>query len=122
VQMTHRILAILLVLHLIGTYMGLRKRRAVEAPDVLKAARIAMGLGILQILIAAAMIGMKLPGVLRSTHQAVGVAIWISTFTYAYMARAGTRPVETTEVFPEQRKSGPRKTIARQSLSTRELE
>ena len=122
VQMTHRILAILLVLHLIGTYMGLRKRRALEAPDVVKAASIAMALGITQILIAGAMIGMKLPAGLRSAHQAVGVAIWIATFTYAYMARAGSRPVETAEVFPEQRKSGPRKTIARQSLSTRELE
>src|SRR5205085_1972475 len=60
VQMTHRILAILLVLHLIGTYMGLRKRRAVEAADVLSAARVAMTLGVIQILIAGAMIGMKL--------------------------------------------------------------
>jgi heme A synthase len=122
VQMTHRILAILLVLHLIGTWFGLRKRRAVEAPDVVKAATIAMTLGVIQILIAGAMIGMKLPAVLRSAHQAVGVAIWISTFAYAYMARAGSRPVETAEVFPEQRRSGPRKTIARPSLSTRELE
>jgi cytochrome c oxidase assembly protein subunit 15 len=122
IQMTHRILAILLVLHLIGSYMGVRKRRAVEAADVLKAGRIAMMLGIVQILIAGAMIGMKMPPMLRSAHQAVGVAIWISTFAYAYMARAASRPVETVEVFPEQRRSGPRKTVARQSLSTRELE
>jgi heme A synthase len=122
VQMTHRILAILLVLHLVGSYMGVRKRRAVEAPDVLKVGRIAMILGIIQILIAGAMIGMKLPPVLRSAHQAVGVAIWLAAFSYAYMARVASRPVETAEVFPEQRKSGPRKTIARQSLSTRELE
>jgi heme A synthase len=122
VQMTHRILAILLVLHLIGSYMSVRKRRALEAPDVLKAARIAMTLGIIQILIAGAMIGMKLPPVLRSSHQAVGVAIWLSTFAYAYMARAASRPVETAEVFPQERKSGPRKTIARPSLKTQELE
>jgi heme a synthase len=122
VQMTHRILAILLVLHLIGTYMALRKRRALEAPDVLKAAAIAMTFGIIQICIAGAMIGMKLPPVLRSAHQAIGVAIWLSTFAYAYMARIASRPVETSEVFPAERKSGPRKTIARPSLSTRELE
>jgi heme a synthase len=122
VQMTHRILAILLVLHLMGAFMSIRKRRAVEARDVVNAAGIAMTFGLIQLLIAGAMIGMKLPPVLRSAHQALGVAIWISTFAFAYMARAASRPVETTEVFPEQRKSGPRKTVARPSLSRRELE
>jgi heme A synthase len=122
VQMAHRILAILLVLHLIGTYMAVRKRRAVEAADVISAALVAMTLGVVQILIAGAMIGMKLPPALRSAHQAVGVAIWLSTFAYAYMARAASRPFETREVFPEQRKSGPRKTVERISLSTREME
>ena len=122
IQMTHRILAILLVLNLIVSFMSVRKRRALEAPDVVKAAAIAMTFGIIQILIAGAMIGMKLPAVLRSAHQAVGVAIWLSTFAYAYMARIASRPVETTEVFPESRPSGKRTTIARPSLSTRELE
>ena len=122
VQMTHRVLAILLVLHLFGSYMSIRKRRAVEAPDVVRMAQVAAVFGIIQLLIAGAMIGMKLPPMLRSAHQAVGVAIWITTFAYAYMARVGSRPVETAEVFPEQRKSGPRKTIARPSLSTRELQ
>ena len=51
----------------------------------------------------------------------IQLAIWIATFVYAYAARVGSRPVETNVVFPEQRKSGPRKTIARPSLSTREL-
>ena len=122
VQMTHRIIAIILVFHLFGSYMGVRKRRAVEAPEVIRAAAVAAVLGVLQLLIAGAMIGMKLPPVLRSAHQAVGVAIWISTFAYAYMARAASLPVETREVFPEQRKSGPRKTVDRISLSTREME
>jgi cytochrome c oxidase assembly protein subunit 15 len=122
IQMTHRILAILLVLHLFGSFMAIRKRRAVEAADVVKMAKVAAVLGVIQLLIAGAMIGMKLPPVLRSAHQAVGVAIWITTFAYAYMARVGSRPVETAEVFPEQRRSGPRKTIARPSLSTRELQ
>jgi heme A synthase len=122
IQMTHRILAILLVLHLIGSYFGVRKRRAVEAPDVIRAAAVAMVFGIVQILIAGAMIGMKLPPALRSAHQAVGVAIWITTFAYMYMARVASRPLETVEIFPEQRKSGPRKTVERISLSTREME
>jgi heme A synthase len=122
VQMTHRVLAILLVFHLFMSFVALRKRRAVEAPDVLKAARNVFILGVIQLLIAGAMIGMQLPPMLRSVHQAVGVAIWISAFAYAYMARVGSRPFETSEAFPQERKSGPRKTIARPSLGTRELE
>lgn len=123
IQMTHRILAIFLVLHLFMSYLAVRNRRAVEAPGIVKAAQIAAALGAVQLLVAGALIGMKLPPALRSAHQAVGVAIWIATFAYAYMARVGTRPVETTEVFPDgPRKSGPRKTIARPSLGTRELE
>ena len=47
----------------------------------------------LQLLVAGAMIGMKLPPVLRSVHQAVGVSIWISTFAFAYIAWIGSRPV-----------------------------
>jgi heme A synthase len=122
VQMTHRLLAFLLVIHMVATFMVLRGRRATEAPDVVKMAAIAMTFGIIQILIAGAMIGMKLPPVLRSSHQAVGVAIWLATFAYAYMARIGSRPVETAENFPAPRHSGSRKTIERPSLSTREME
>jgi hypothetical protein len=42
---------------------------------------------VLQLLIAGAMIGMRLPPVLRSLHEAVGVSIWIATFLLAYLAR-----------------------------------
>jgi heme A synthase len=123
IQMTHRILAVLLVGHLFGVVMMLRKRRAIEAPAVVKAANIALGFGVLQLLIAGAMIGMKLPPVLRSVHQATGVLIWISTFALAYIAHVASRPFETREVFPDEpRRSGPRKTVARISLSTQEME
>jgi cytochrome c oxidase assembly protein subunit 15 len=122
VQMTHRTIAILLILHLIGQMMGVRKRKATEAPIVVQAVTIACVLGLLQFLIAGAMIGMKLPPVLRSTHQAVGVSIWIACFTYAYMAWQGSRAVLEPEVIPVQRQSGPRKTVSRISLSQRELE
>lgn len=85
VQLTHRVLAVLLVLHLVGLVMGLRKRR--EAPVVRRAAAIALSLGVLQLVVAGAMIGMRLPPVLRSLHEATGVAIWIATFALAYLAR-----------------------------------
>ena len=85
VQLTHRIIALLLVLHLFGLLMAQRKRR--ESPVMLRAVTIAFSLGVLQLLVAGAMIGMHLPPVLRSLHEAVGVSIWIATFALAYLAR-----------------------------------
>jgi heme A synthase len=123
VQITHRALAILLFFHLLGTVIALRKRSRTEAPVIVRTANVAFGFVVLQLLIAGAMIGMKLPPVLRSVHQAVGVSIWISAFAFAYIAWIGSRPVAETEaVVPVRRSSGQRKTIARPSLSTRELE
>lgn len=84
VQSTHRIIAVLLVLHLIGVFFALRKRR--EASVIRRASTIAMCLGLLQLLVAGAMIGMRLPPVLRSLHEATGVSIWIATFALAYLA------------------------------------
>lgn len=84
VQLTHRIIAFLLVFHLLGLVMAMRKRN--DAPVVRRAAHIALALGVLQLLVAGAMIGMRLPPVLRSLHQATGVSIWIGTFALAYLA------------------------------------
>jgi cytochrome c oxidase assembly protein subunit 15 len=93
VQLTHRVIAILLVLHLFGMVMALRKRR--ETPVVRRAAAVALSLGVLQLLVAGAMIGMHLPPVLRSLHEATGVSIWIATFVLAYLARiaSGGSPI-----------------------------
>ena len=88
IQLTHRIIAVLLVLHLFGLLMAQRKRR--ESPVVLRAIGIAFSLGILQLLVAGAMIGMHLPPVLRSLHEATGVSIWIATFALAYLAHRST--------------------------------
>ena len=85
VQLTHRVLAMLLVLHLFGLMMALRKRR--EAPLVRRAVGIALSLGVVQLLVAGAMIGLRLPPVMRSLHEATGVSIWIATFALAYLAR-----------------------------------
>ena len=85
VQSIHRVLAVLVVLHLFGLVMAFRKRE--EPPIVRRAAVIALSFGVLQLLVAGAMIGMHLPPVLRSLHEAVGVSVWISTFILAYLAR-----------------------------------
>jgi heme A synthase len=85
IQITHRVVAVLLILHLFGMVMALRKRR--ETLVVRRAAASALGLGVLQLLVAGAMIGMRLPPVLRSLHEATGVSIWIAAFALAYLAR-----------------------------------
>ena len=87
VQITHRTVAVLLLLHLIGMVMMLRKRRENEAPVVRSAASIALGMVVLQLCLASAMILLHLPKALRSLHEATGVGIWLSCFLLAYLAR-----------------------------------
>ncbi len=85
VQITHRLLAYLLVLHLISLPMIFRKRG--ESSPVLRAAWLAMTLGVLQIVWAAWMVLGGFPGVVRSMHQATGMLIWVTAFSMAYLAR-----------------------------------
>ncbi len=90
VQLTHRVLAFLLLLHLIGVVVGLSRRRD-ESRTVARAATVALGLVILQLTIAASMVLLTLPPVLRSLHEAVGISVWFGTFTYAYLAHLAAR-------------------------------
>jgi len=90
VQVTHRVLALLLLLHLIGVVVSLSRRRG-ESRTVARAAAVALGLVILQLTIAASMVLMTLPPVLRSLHEAVGVSVWLGTFSYAYLAHLAAR-------------------------------
>ena len=90
VQLTHRVLAFLLLLHLIGVVVGLSRRRD-ESRTVARAATVALGLVILQLTIAASMVLLTLPPVLRSLHEAVGISVWFGTFSYAYLAHLATR-------------------------------
>jgi cytochrome c oxidase assembly protein subunit 15 len=85
VQLTHRILAFLVVLHLIGLAYGMYRRG--EASVARRAATIAAALGLLQLVVAAAMVLGNLPPVLRSLHQTVGVSIWVAAFALAYLSR-----------------------------------
>lgn len=92
VQLAHRTIAVLLVLHLIGMVMTLRKRRDKEAAIVVRTAWLALGAVLLQLVVASSMILLRLPPVLRSLHEATGVAIWLSCFVLAYLARRAARP------------------------------
>lgn len=86
IQLTHRVIALLLLLHLIGMVITLAKRSE-ESRVVSRAAQVALGLVVLQLAIAAAMVLGTLPPVLRSLHEAVGVSVWLGSFVLAYLAR-----------------------------------
>ena len=93
IQVTHRIIALLLLGHLIGILLGVRKRGETRA--VRTAAWTALGVVVLQFVVAAAMVELHLPPQLRSIHQAVGTALWIAVVTLTALAR-GT--AETTDI------------------------
>ena len=96
VQLTHRVIAFLLLFHLVGAVVGLARRQ--EARVVANAARAALLLVVLQIVVAATMVVMTLPPVLRSLHQAIGVSVWLGAFVYAYLARVASRPPREARV------------------------
>lgn len=88
IQVTHRVIAFLLFGHLIGLAIGANKRR--EPGPIVAAAWSALAVVVLQVIVAAAMVEMHLPPALRSLHQAVGTALWITVVTLAALA-AGSR-------------------------------
>ena len=84
IQVTHRVIAFLLLAHLIGVAIGVRKRA--EPRPIRVAAWTALGIVMLQIVVAAGMVEMHLPASLRSIHQAIGTALWIAVVTLAALA------------------------------------
>jgi heme A synthase len=85
VQLTHRVLAYLLVLHLISLPLLFRKRG--EPAVLVRTAWIGLGLGVLQIVWAGWMVTGGFPGVVRSLHQATGIFIWVMAVVLTYLAR-----------------------------------
>ena len=85
VQLTHRIFAFLLLFHTIGLVVMMGKRR--EPGLMRRAGAIALTALVVQVLVAAAMVEMGLPLVLRAAHQAVGTLAWVALVTLAALAR-----------------------------------
>jgi heme A synthase len=85
VQLTHRVLAFLLFFHVMGGMIAAMRRQA--APVVTRAAQLAFAAIVLQILIAASLVEMRLPIALQSLHQAVGTVVWIAIVAFALLAR-----------------------------------
>ncbi len=91
-HIVHRVAAFLLFGHLLGIAISVGKRN--EPLAVKLAARVAFGAAFLQVLIAAGMIEMGFPSVMRSLHQAVGTFVWLAIVTLAILARHASR-IET---------------------------
>lgn len=85
-QLSHRVVAYLLFFHVVAVSLAISRRRG-ESRSAQRAARGAAGLVLLQLGIGAAMVMSMLPPLLRSMHQAIGVAVWLVTFLAAYLAR-----------------------------------
>ena len=84
IQVTHRIIAFLLLGHLTGIFFASRKRG--ETPVVRRATAAALGIVVLQIVVAAGMVEMNLPPGFRSLHQAVGTLLWITVVALTALA------------------------------------
>ncbi len=98
IQVTHRIIAFLLLGHLIAISIGVRKRG--EPRPIRSAAWAALGVVVLQIFVAAAMVEMHLPPSLRSLHQAVGTALWSAVVILVALA-AGPATNDTSAIVRE---------------------
>jgi heme A synthase len=84
IHVAHRIIAFLLLGHLIGLVIAIRKRA--ESRPIRAAAWTALSIAALQIVYAAAMVEMHLPASLRSVHEAIGTILWISVVTLTALA------------------------------------
>jgi heme A synthase len=99
IQASHRIVAFLLLGHLIGLALGARKRG--ETAPVRRAAWTALGLVVVQVIVAAGMVEMHLPASFRSLHQAVGTALWIAVVALAALAAGGRSIAPVPEIVRE---------------------
>ena len=87
VQFTHRIIAFLLLGHLIGLAIALGKRG--DAAVVVRAGRLALAAVATQIGVAAALVLLYLPQQLQWLHSAMATTVWVSVFTFWALARRG---------------------------------
>lgn len=99
IQITHRVLAFLILGHLFGVAIGARKRA--EAKPVRTAAWICLAVVVLQIFVAAGMVEMHLPAEFRSLHQAVGTLLWVCVVGMAALASTRRENVPIREIVRE---------------------
>jgi heme A synthase len=96
VHIIHRIAAFLLLGHLIGMFIAVRKRR--EPTLIRRAAGTALTAAVIQVIVAALMIEMHFPAVLRSLHQAVGTFVWLAIVITAIVTARASRSAPAREL------------------------
>jgi heme A synthase len=93
VHWTHRLFGYALLV-VVGLAVATTIRQ--NAPrSVARAAVVALGLVIAQIIVAAVLVDLHLPGVLRALHLALGVALWAELVVWDTHARRSPRPGAT---------------------------
>jgi heme A synthase len=85
IQIVHRVLAFVLLLHTFGMIMAARKRG--EPVLIQRSIRLAFAAVVVQIFVAATLVELHLPAVWRSIHQAMGTVVWLAIFTLTALAR-----------------------------------
>jgi heme A synthase len=93
-QLAHRLVAFALFLYLGWLGVALtRRREAAMAGN----ARLLLTVTFLQLVVAATMIGLGLPPLWRSLHEAVGTLLWVALFGFAYVSHRRARLTEPNE-------------------------
>jgi heme A synthase len=85
IQFMHRVLAFLLFFHLLFLAIGAVRRD--EPRPVVRAAWTAFAAVVTQLGVAAALVELQLPAILRSLHEAVGTLVWVSVVALAMLSR-----------------------------------
>lgn len=91
IQVSHRIVAFVLLGHLLGMAIATGKRK--EPRVIRRAAWFAFSAAVLQVIIAGAMIGMHFPPAFRSLHQAFGTLVWLAVVTLAILSSRAAKAI-----------------------------
>lgn len=94
IQWLHRLAAFTLLAVVLVSWVS--TRRAAPGAPVLRASSLAASLVLLQIVVAAGMVLMRLPQFLQATHSAFGAAIWFVLAAWTTLARREARAVGAT--------------------------
>ncbi|HUF25649.1 MAG TPA: COX15/CtaA family protein [Gemmatimonadaceae bacterium] len=87
VQFTHRMIAFLLLFHLVGLVIAVARRG--EHAVIIRTSRLALAAVGAQIVVAAGLVLMNLPQQLQWLHSAMATVVWLAVFTFYALARRG---------------------------------
>ena len=106
IQFTHRVLAFLLFFHMLGLAIACSSSRRSTVDRSRRCASRSVPCS-LQLIVAAMLVEMQLPPLLRSLHQAAGTLVWVAVVVFALLA------VAVHSVSGPATKTSPRPTLRR---------